>query len=227
MTVIPTHVAMIMDGNRRAGEADLGDKLKGHQEGVKRAEEIVQAAGSRGVSYVTLYAFSTENWRRSQEEVTTLFAIFRTFFDEEIDRLVTQGVRVRVIGRRDRLPSDILSRIAAVEERSQAGEGITLLIALDYGGRDELVRAAEKLRTERADSAVNEEALIAALDTVDVPDPDLVIRTGGEQRLSGFLLWQAAYAELYFTDTLWPHFDKTELEKALTWYAARHRRYGQ
>ncbi len=223
--MLPTHVAIIMDGNRRAGKADFGDKLKGHVEGVKRVEEIVNALAEKGVKYMTLYAFSTENWRRSEEEVTTLFAIFREFFDNEIARLIGNGVVVKAIGRRDRLPSDIVARIEEAEQTKIAEPKITLLIGLDYGGRDELVRATEKLRASSA--AVNEASLTAALDTNGVPDPDLMIRTGGEHRLSGFLLWQVAYAELYFTDTLWPHFNEQELETALTWFSTRERRLGK
>lgn len=221
---LPSHVAIIMDGNRRAGEADLGDKLKGHIEGMKRAEEVVRAASERSIQYLTLYAFSTENWKRSKEEVSTLFTIFRNFFDSEIERLLSEGVVVRAIGRRDRLPEDIVERIESAESRSREGTGLRLQIALDYGGRDELVRAVGRLKNESRE--VSEDSLNSSLDTAGIPDPDLIIRTGGEQRLSGFLLWQAAYAELYFTETLWPHFNDEELEKALQWYGARVRRHG-
>ena len=222
---LPQHVALIMDGNRRAGEADLGDKLKGHIQGVERAEEIVRAAAQRKIPYLTLYAFSTENWKRSSEEVEVLFGLFRSFFDTQINALIQEGVSLRVIGRRDRLPSDIVSRIVDSEARSKEGTTLTLLIALDYGGRDELVRAAQSLALR--DEVLDEVSLNNALDTVGVPDPDLIVRTGGEQRLSGFLPWQSAYAELSFTDTLWPHFTEAEFEKALAWYETRNRRLGQ
>lgn len=214
-----------MDGNRRAGEADFGDKLRGHAEGVERAEEIVRTAGERGIKCVTLYAFSTENWKRSQEEVDTLFSLFRTSFSSHLERLMADGVCVRFIGRRDRLPEDMLDMMSSLEERSKDNQELTLNVALDYGGRDELVRATERLLASGTD--VSESALAAALDTAGIPDPDLIIRTGGEHRLSGFLLWQSSYAELYFTDTYWPHFTQIEFDKALDWYATRERRMGK
>ncbi len=214
-----------MDGNRRAGEADFGNRLQGHAAGVVRIEEVVRRASEHGISFVTLYAFSTENWKRSETEVETLFSLFRSYFHEKLSELVADGVRVCFIGRRDRLPADILVQMAQTEASSQGNTRITLIIALDYGGRDELVRAFDKLQV--SGSIATEATISEMLDTADVPDPDLIIRTGGEKRLSGFLLWQAAYAELYFTDTLWPHFTVSEFDRALAWFQTRERRIGK
>ncbi|MCA9361611.1 di-trans,poly-cis-decaprenylcistransferase [Candidatus Kaiserbacteria bacterium] len=226
MPNIPNHVALIMDGNRRYGEITDGDKLKGHIKGLQAVEDIVRYAGEKQIKYITLYAFSTENWKRSEEEVTVLMNLFRDYFKLNLETLIEEGVRVRFIGRRDRLPSDIVSMMREVEDKSLKNDSVTLQIALDYGGRDEVVRAIKKIKTSNL-SIESETDFGKLLDTANVPDPDLLIRTGGEKRLSGFLLWQLQYTELYFTDTLWPDFDSEEFQMALDWYKNRDRRKGK
>ncbi len=225
MEALPQHVAIIMDGNRRAGKALFSDPLKGHRVGAETVEAIVRACAKRNIPFLTLYAFSTENWKRTKIEVDTLFELLSVFFDYHLERLLKENVRVRVIGRRDRLPINLVKKIESIEVMSAKKNGITVTIAIDYGGRDELVRAVTKII--RTDTEVSEESLSLLLDTSGVPDPDLMIRTGGEKRLSGFLLWQTAYAELYFIDTLWPQFTETDLDEALAWFAGRERRRGK
>jgi undecaprenyl diphosphate synthase len=220
----PQHVGIIMDGNRRAGETSFGGRLEGHREGVKTASAIVRATKTKGIPYLTFYAFSTENWKRSEGEVTLLMTLFREFFDEHVEAFLRDEIAVRCIGRRDRLPTDIIERIESIEERSPKDASLQVLIAIDYGGRDELVRAFTKIQAE---TTLDEETITNALDTTGIPDPDLIIRTGGEHRLSGFLLWQSAYAELYVTEVLWPHFTEVEYDAALTWYSERERRHGK
>jgi undecaprenyl diphosphate synthase len=221
---LPTHVGIIMDGNRRAGEESFGGRLLGHREGVETALTIVRATQARQIPYLTLFAFSTENWKRSEVEVTLLMELFREFFDQHVEAFMRDHIAVRCIGRRDRLPADIVERIVSIEQRSPQSATLQVQIAIDYGGRDELVRAFNKVREH---ATIDEAAISVALDTAGVPDPDLIIRTGGEHRLSGFLLWQAAYAELYISDVLWPHFSEAEYGNALTWYGERERRHGK
>lgn len=220
---LPTHIGIIMDGNRRAGKASFSDRLAGHRAGADTASTIVRAAMARGIPYLTLFAFSTENWRRSETEVTLLMELFREFFDTHITALLKENIAVSCIGRRDRLPADIIERIVSLEAQAPKTPTMHVQVAIDYGGRDELVRAFHIL----SGKTVNEETISNALDTAGVPDPDLIIRTGGEHRLSGFLLWQVAYAEIYVTDVLWPHFTEAEFTQALEWYGERERRHGK
>jgi undecaprenyl diphosphate synthase len=220
-----------MDGNRRFGENTYHDPFKGHEAGAHAAEEIIRECVRMRIPHLTLYAFSTENWKRSRKEVGYLMDLFRSFFKEKGSELIREGVRMHFIGRRDRLPKDVRGAMTLLEVRSRAGTKLHLTVALDYGGRDEIVRATRKLLLKALTLRVNpfaltHEAFAACLDTADLPDADLIIRTGGEQRLSGFLLWQSEYAELYFTDTPWPAFDRSEFFEALSAFHLRERRRG-
>lgn len=225
------HVAIVMDGNRTEGESKFGDKFKGHEHGALAVEIVIRACVEFCIPYLTLYAFSTENWKRSQEEIRLLMNLFRKFFGEKAQELLQQGVRIKFIGRRNRLPLDIQSMMSALEMRSMYNTRLTVLIALDYGGRDEIVRAVRRLLFKIVTLQVNpfkidEKTFASCLDTAGIPDPDLLIRTSGQQRLSGFLLWQVAYAEMYFTNVNWPAFNRESLRQALDWFCARNRRFG-
>lgn len=227
-TMVPKHVAIIMDGNRRWAKAHGLDLLKGHQ---RVAETIigtlVKHAIKRGVQYLTLWAFSTENWRRSQVEVAGLMQLFRKAFGEENGELQELGVKLNTIGDLSQFPEDIQEGIKARLEATAKNSVITVTIALGYGGRDEIVRSVQKIVLQGAKSTDITPDLVAQnLDTAGLPDPDLLIRTGGEQRLSGFLPWQTVYAELYFTPIFMPDFDATAFDDALTDYSKRKRRFG-
>lgn len=228
---IPTHVAIIMDGNGRWAQAQGKERFEGHIEGVVSVKSSIQAALERGVRYLTLYAFSTENWGRPQEEVNALMELFCKSVTKETPELIEQGVRVQIIGRRDRFSEEVRERLLHIEESTNGGEKLTLVLAFDYSSRDELVRAmravAEKVQNgELSIETINDSVISAHLDTVDIPDPDLIIRTSGECRLSNFLMWQASYAEMYFPQTMWPDFREEEFDKALEVYSERERRYG-
>ena len=228
---IPTHIAIIMDGNSRWAEAQGKDRCDGHIEGVVSVKACIKAARKSGVRYLTLYAFSTENWGRPQAEVDALMQLFCASVTKETPELVAQGVQVRIIGRRDRFSEEVRERLLHIEESTASGDKLTLILAFDYSSRDELVRAtrqvAEKVqRGELAAEDIDDKLISAHLDTADIPDPDLIVRTSGECRLSNFLLWQASYAEMYFPQTMWPDFREAEFQKALEVYALRNRRYG-
>ena len=228
---IPTHIAIIMDGNGRWAEAQGKDRCDGHIEGVVSVKACIKAARKSGVRYLTLYAFSTENWGRPQAEVDALMQLFCASVTKETPELVAQGVQVRIIGRRDRFSEEVRERLLHIEESTASGDKLTLILAFDYSSRDELVRAtrqvAEKVqRGELAAEDIDDKLISAHLDTADIPDPDLIVRTSGECRLSNFLLWQASYAEMYFPQTMWPDFREEEFKKALEVYALRNRRYG-
>ena len=227
----PAHVAIIMDGNGRWATARGWPRLVGHRRGAERVRTIVEAAPGLGIRYLTLYAFSTENWKRSTEEVIGLMTIFARYIQSEAERLSAEGVRLRFIGSRDRLDKKLQKLMAGIEEKTRDNDRLHLTVAINYGGRDELTRAARKLAEDVAagriaPEAVDDAALEARLDTHDLPDPDLVIRTSGETRISNYLLWQSAYAEYEFTETLWPDFTAAELGAILSRYHARERRYG-
>ncbi len=227
----PQHVAIIMDGNGRWAKQRGRPRTFGHAEGVEALRRTVEAAGELGVRYLTVFGFSTENWRRPAEEVSALFDLLRLYVARDLDRLVEDGVRVRVIGSRVGLQSDIAAIIADAETRTAANSTLHLTIAFNYGGQDEIARAARRLAEDTAagklDPASIDAACFAAyLDTADLPAPDLLIRTSGEQRLSNFMLWQAAYAELVFVDVLWPDFGKQALAQAIEEYRGRERRFG-
>lgn len=227
-TLPPHHVAIIMDGNGRWASSRGRPRVFGHRKGVESLRKAVKVAGELGVKQLTVFSFSTENWRRPAEEVEALFELLRRFVAADLDRLVEEGVRVKVIGRSDDLSSDLVKIIENAEERTRHNADFKLVLAFNYGGRDEIVRAARRACRDRGGdlSDLTEVDFARYLDTTDMPDPDLVIRTSGEHRVSNFLLWQAAYAEFVFTDVLWPDFGEADMKAALDEYAKRKRRYG-
>jgi undecaprenyl diphosphate synthase len=227
----PAHVAIIMDGNGRWAQQRGRPRLFGHHAGAKRVREIVEACPELGVKYLTIFAFSTENWKRTQVEVAGLMSLFRRYLEREANELFTSGVCVRFIGDRVRLDDKLVSLMDEMELRTADNDRVHLTVALNYGGRDEVTRAAQRLAFEVAEGLlkhqdVDAETLASFLDTHVLPDPDLVIRTSGEARISNFLLWQSAYSEYEFVDTLWPDFTATEFAKVLKSYGKRDRRFG-
>ena len=228
---IPTHIAIIMDGNGRWAQLQGKERYEGHIEGVASVKACIKAARRNGVRYLTLYAFSTENWGRPQEEVDALMLLFCKSVTNETPELVKEGVRVRFIGRRDRFSEEVRERLMHIEDSTIAGQELTLVLAFDYSSREELTRAVREI-AKRIESGslrsedVSEQSIIENLYTADIPDPDFIIRTSGECRLSNFLLWQASYAEMYFPETLWPDFREEAFDKAMVEYAQRNRRYG-
>ena len=220
---IPRHVAIIMDGNGRWAKKRMLPRALGHKKGVEVVRNIVRAAGDFGLEALSLYAFSSENWKRPQDEINDLMGLLRSFIKSDIDEFAANDVRLKVIGDYKALAPDIITLIDDAMERTKDNKRTTLVIALNYGSQDELVRAAN---AAAAQGAITAEAIEANLDTADLPPLDLMIRTSGEQRLSNFMLWQAAYAEFWFTETLWPDFTKEELGVALQDFANRDRRYG-
>ena len=225
---LPRHVAIIMDGNRRWARQRELPELDGHSAGVEAIREVLRHAVRRGVPVLTLYAFSRENWARSDDEVAGLFGLLEAAVRSETDELRRQGVRVRLLGRLDELPDETRRSIGEALDATAEGGRLTLNIAFNYAGRTELVDAVRRLVAEGPPPESIDEATIgAALYTAGLPDPDLVIRTGGEQRLSNFLIWQAAYAEFYFCDALWPDFGPAAFDAALLEFARRQRRYGR
>lgn len=226
-TLAPLHVAIIMDGNGRWATQKGWPRLVGHRRGAERVKNIVEASPDLGVTHLTLYAFSTENWKRSTEEVIGLMTIFSAYIRSEAKRLSMEGVRLRFIGDRSRLDRKLQRLMSWVEARTADNDRLHLTVAINYGGRNELLRATQKLVAEgKPAESVTEEDIARALDTHDLPDPDLVIRTSGETRISNFLLWQSAYSEYEFTPILWPDFTPEELAKILDKFGARERRFG-
>ena len=229
--MIPTHVAVIMDGNGRWAEARTLPRHAGHRSGVKSVRETVETAAKRGVSYLTLFAFSSENWQRPAEEVSGLMRLFLEALQREVDDLHRNNVRLTFIGAREQLQAGLIRKIAAAEEQTRNNSGLNLIVAVAYGGRWDIVTAARNLAArvlnqELSVADIDDEKLGKELALADVPDPDLLIRTGGEQRVSNFLLWNLAYAELWFCDCLWPEFGERQFDEALSFYASRQRRYG-
>ncbi len=225
------HVAIIMDGNGRWAVQKGWPRLVGHRKGAERVKEIVRSAPDLGIRWLTLYAFSTENWKRSTEEVLGLMAIFARYIQREADAMASEGVRMRFIGDRSRLDPKLQRLMSGIEAKTAHLTRLNLTVAINYGGRDEITRAARGLALEVAEgrfdpAALTEAAFAARLDTGGLPDPDLVIRTSGETRTSNFLPWQAAYAEYEFTETLWPDFSPAELGAILARFGNRDRRYG-
>ena len=225
------HVAIIMDGNGRWATNRGWPRLVGHRKGAERVKEIVNCAPDLGIRWLTIYAFSTENWKRSTEEVLGLMSIFARYIQREADRLAAEGVRMRFIGDRSRLDPKLQRLMAGIELRTAGFSRLNLTVAINYGGRDEILRAVAAVARDVAEGRlqagdVDENAFTERLDTDALPDPDLVIRTSGETRTSNFLPWQAAYAEYEFTETLWPDFTKEELAKILARFGNRERRYG-
>ncbi len=228
---IPKHIAVILDGNGRWAKAKGLPRKLGHVQGAKTIEEVCELMWNHGVEYFTVYAFSTENWKRSEEEVSALMTILREYMVKSIQRANANNMRVRIIGEKSRLAQDIQESIAALEQATAENTGLKFTIAINYGSRDEITRAVRRIASRIADGdisadSITEDMISAELDTAGYPDPDLLIRTSGEQRISNFLLWQCAYSEFYFTDVLWPDFGEKDLVAALEAYAGRDRRYG-
>lgn len=228
---IPAHVAVILDGNGRWAKKRLMPRTYGHKVGSDNVENVVREAAKLGVKYFTVYAFSTENWKRSKSEVDALMDILRSYLKECISKSMENNMRCRVIGRRTELSQDIVESIERMEEATKDNTGITFVIALNYGGRDEITRAVKSIAHKVQNGQLNadditEQVINNHLDTAFMPDPDLLIRTSGEQRLSNYLPWQLAYTEFYFTEVLWPDFNREELIKAFEKYNKRDRRFG-
>ncbi|HAM52805.1 MAG TPA: isoprenyl transferase [Nitrospiraceae bacterium] len=224
---IPEHVAIIMDGNGRWAEMRGLPRIEGHKRGAERTREIIAAAAEVGVNALTLYAFSIENWQRPTDEISMLMKLLEVYLRKEFDELVEKGILFRTIGEIWRLPRNIQDLLHDMTERSSENSGMKLVLALSYGGRNEIIRAVRKIVERKArPEDVTDEYFESLLDTSGISAPDLIIRTSGEKRISNFLLWQAAYAELYFTDTLWPDFTKDEFFFALHDYQMRERRFG-
>lgn len=228
---VPTHVAIILDGNGRWAKSKGLPRKAGHVQGAKNVEIICEEAYKMGIQYLTVYAFSTENWNRPQDEVDALMQLLRNYMKTCLKTAEKNKMCVRVIGDKSRLDDDIRERIAELEEATKDNTGLHFQIALNYGSRDEMTRAVRALATKVAAGElkaedITEESIAGELDTAGIPDPDLMIRTSGEQRISNYLLWQLAYAEFYFTEVPWPDFTKKELEKAIEAYNKRDRRYG-
>ncbi len=227
----PVHVAVIMDGNGRWAKARGLPRTAGHKRGADAVRRVIEAAPGLGISYLTLFGFSSENWQRPESEVRDLLGLLRLYLESEIAEMAANGIRLNIIGDRTRFPADTVKLIESAEARTAANSKLVLTIALSYGGRQEIVAAAQALARECAAGRltaddIGEEAFARRLFTVGTPDPDLLIRTSGEQRISNFLLWQLAYSELVFTDTLWPDFGRADLEAAIATYRSRERRYG-
>ncbi|KAA0970495.1 isoprenyl transferase [Aureimonas fodinaquatilis] len=225
------HVAIIMDGNGRWAKARGLPRSMGHRRGVEAVREAVRAAGDLGIEVLTLFAFSSENWRRPEDEVGELMTLLKLFIRRDLAELHEAGVRVRIIGARDNLKPDILALLEEAENLTLHNRGTQLIIAFNYGSRDEIARAARRLAERVASGAISASQIDAQmldqhLDTVGIPDPDLIIRTSGEQRLSNFLLWQSAYTEFVFLPCLWPDFDRHALQEAIEQFSARDRRFG-
>lgn len=227
MTSTPTTIGIVMDGNRRYAKEQGLTSFEGHRQGMRKIRDVVRWAKEAGVQNVITYAFSTENWNRLPEEVAYLMTLFESAFGgEDIEAIKQEGFRVRVIGERDRLPKALQKKVEEAEERTKEGEAGTLAVALSYGGRTEIVDAVNRILQSGA-SSVDEQTLRSMMWSADIPDPDLIIRTGGDQRLSNFLPWQSVYSELFFTETKWPAFEKGEFDSILAAYGARERRLGR
>ncbi len=229
--IMPRHVAIIMDGNGRWAKARGLPRTAGHRAGVERVREAVRTAAEAEIDYLTLFAFSSENWSRPEQEVSDLMGLLRFFIRRDLAELHRENVCIKVIGCREKVQPDIRALLNEAEDRTRGNTGITLVIAFNYGARDELVRAvrqiAESVQSGDLDAASIDEATLSAhIDTAGIPDPDLVIRTSGEQRLSNFLLWQAAYSEFVFMPCLWPDFDRAAFHDALAEFSRRDRRFG-
>ena len=229
---IPNHVAIILDGNGRWAKKRLMPRNYGHMQGAKTVEKICEEAWDLGIKYLTVYAFSTENWKRPQDEVDALMKLLKNYLKDCIERSNANDMRVRVIGDKTGLNDELREKIAELEEMTKDNKGLNFTIAINYGSRDEMVRAMKKMALDVKNGKVlsediSEEVFEGYLDTNCIPDPDLLIRTSGEQRLSNYLLWQLAYTEFYFTDVLWPDFSKKDLEQAIVAYNKRDRRFGK
>ena len=228
---IPEHVAIILDGNGRWAKAHGVPRSMGHKQGCTTLEGILEDAARMGIRYLTVYAFSTENWKRSAEEVDALMQLFRYYTKKILKKATENNIRIKMIGERSRFDQDLIDSINTLEEATRENTGMTLVFAVNYGSRDEIVRGTKKLLADYKAGKfelddLNEKMFSSYLDTKDIPDPDLLIRPSGELRLSNFLMWQSAYTEFYFTPVLWPDFTRDELVKAIEHYNRRERRFG-
>jgi undecaprenyl diphosphate synthase len=226
---LPKHIAIIMDGNGRWAKQRHMPRTVGHAKGASMVRDLVTACVDKGIKHLTLFAFSTENWKRPEEEVSTLMGLFIQYLEKEMKDMQAEGVRLNVIGDTSRFPQTLQDKIKATEQSTAHNKGIVLNVAANYGGQWDIVQAVkswQQAHPEKALGDLSPEALSPFLSAADQPEPDLLIRTGGESRISNFMLWQLAYAELYFTDLLWPDFDVPQLLKALDWFTARERRFG-
>ncbi len=224
---VPTHVGVIMDGNGRWAQLRGLPRVEGHRAGAERAKEIIEFSAEVGIKCLTLYTFSTENWQRPPSEVSVLMRLLEIYLRKELSVLVDRDIVFKVIGETWRLPENIQALVRETEEKTASNKGMTLVTALSYSGRSEILRALKRAVDSGSDlEGLTEDAFSLYLDTADLPSPDLIIRTSGERRLSNFLLWQSAYAELYFTDTLWPDFDRSEMLLAIQDFQGRERRFG-
>lgn len=225
---VPRHIAVIMDGNGRWAKQHKLPRVAGHTRGVARVKEIVEACVQLGVGHLTLFAFSSENWRRPADEVSKLMELFVQALEREVASLHRHGIRLRIVGDKSRFHARLQHLIREAEQLTDGNERMTLSVAANYGGRWDILQAVNAwLKEHPGAKEISEEALTRHLSMADAPEPDLFIRTGGEQRISNFMLWQLAYTELYFTPTLWPDFDAAELDRAIAWYRQRERRFGR
>lgn len=226
------HLAIIMDGNGRWATARGLSRAEGHRAGAEQLEKVLRAAKNKGVHYVTLYAFSSENWSRPEAEVSALMRLFAEYLDKDISKISKEGVAIHFVGDRSRFDEKLQQKMAALENQAAGDEKYHVILAMSYGGRDEIKRAVQKIASQVENGnlsalSVTEDVVRSYLDMGAFPDVDLMIRTSGEQRLSNFLPWHLAYAELYFTPVAWPDFDEAELDKALDWFSGRQRRFGK
>jgi undecaprenyl diphosphate synthase len=224
---VPRHVAIVMDGNGRWAKMRFLPRVAGHRKGVEAVREAVRACASRGVKYLTLFAFSSENWRRPADEVSFLMQLFLKALEQEVEKLHQNGIRFRVIGDLSRFEPAIVELVARAEALTAGNTGLTLTVAANYGGRWDILQAANRCRAEDPAAEITEERLARHLSMAYAPEPDLFIRTGGEERVSNFLLWQLAYTEFYFTPALWPDFDAALLDEAIASFGSRERRFGR
>lgn len=229
---LPTHIAVIMDGNGRWAKKKLMNRVKGHEKGAETVRSIVTISREIGIKFLTLYAFSTENWARPKTEVAALMSLLKKFIKSERETFAENEIRLNIIGQKNRLPENVVKEIDITMDQTRNNDKMVLNLALSYGGREEITRAAREMAKKAAEKTISwedvtEEALTAHLYTKDIPDPDILIRTSGEMRLSNFLLWQAAYAEIFVTDTLWPDFSQQEFLTIIRDYQSRERRFGK
>lgn len=228
-SVLPQHIAIIMDGNRRWAKQRFMPTALGHAAGAKRVREIVKACTDMGIPHLSVFAFSTENWKRPADEVTGLMSLFMTYLQKEVDNMNANGVRLKIVGDTRRFDDKLQALIASAQAQTANNTRITLTVAANYGGRWDMLQAAQAWQKNHPDqdlSALTEESLAPYLSTAYAPEVDLLIRTGGESRISNFMLWQSAYAEMFFTDDLWPEFTPARLKEAVAWFAQRDRRFG-
>ena len=228
---VPTHIAVIMDGNGRWAKKRFMPRTFGHKAGADALEQACEDADHLGIKYLTVYAFSTENWKRSVEEVTGIMNLFRRYLESSVEKSNRNNMRVRVIGERSKLAPDIIKAINNLEEATKNNTGLQFTVAINYGGRDEITRAMKRIAEDvkagkLSEEDITEDMISSYLDTCELPDPDLLIRTSGEERTSNFLPWQLAYSEFFFTDTLWPNFNRQTFIEAIRHYTKRDRRYG-